>query len=72
MLNIPEAWAPNLTKNAFNIVPGATFPDYELPDHTGKTRRLSDLQGPDPLIVMLGRGGYCPKDRRQLDLREEK
>jgi peroxiredoxin len=48
-----------------DIVPGATFPDYELSDHTGTRRRLSDLQGRDPMIVVLSRGGYCPKDRRQ-------
>lgn len=48
-----------------DIVPGAGFPDYELPDHRGKHLRLSELQGSDPLIVVLGRGGFCPKDRRQ-------
>jgi len=48
-----------------DIVPGATFPDYELTDHTGKRRKLSALQGPDPLVVVLSRGGFCPKDRRQ-------
>ena len=48
-----------------DIVPGATFPDYELPDHSGKHRRLSELQAGDPMIVVLGRGGFCPKDRRQ-------
>jgi peroxiredoxin len=48
-----------------SIVPGATFPDYELPDHTGKHRKLSELQGIDPMIVVLARGGFCPKDRRQ-------
>jgi hypothetical protein len=26
-----------------DIVPGAVFPDYELPDHRGKHRRLSEL-----------------------------
>jgi hypothetical protein len=31
-----------------DIVPGATFPDYELTDHTGKHRKLSELQGEDP------------------------
>ena len=50
-----------------DIVSGATFPDYELADHTGKRRKLSELQGQDPLIVVLGRGGYCPKDRRQAE-----
>jgi peroxiredoxin len=48
-----------------DIVPGAVFPDYELPDHTGKHRKLSELQAGDPLVVVLSRGGYCPKDRRQ-------
>jgi len=48
-----------------DIVPGAAFPDYELPDHTGKHRKLSELQGGDPMIVVLSRGGFCPKDRRQ-------
>jgi peroxiredoxin len=49
-----------------DIVEGAVFPDYELPDHTGKQRKLSLLQGRDPMIIMLGRGVYCPKDRQQL------
>lgn len=49
-----------------DIQVGATFPDYELPDHTGVKRRLSFLQGRDPMILMLGRGVYCPKDRQQL------
>ncbi len=48
-----------------DIVPGAVFPDYELPDHRGRHRRLSDLQGGDPLVLVLSRGGFCPKDRRQ-------
>ncbi len=48
-----------------DIVPGAIFPDYELSDHTTKRRKLSELQGPDPMILVLSRGGFCPKDRRQ-------
>ena len=50
-----------------DIIPGAKFPDYELPDHRGKRRKLSELQGPDPMIVVLSRGHFCPKDRRQLE-----
>jgi peroxiredoxin len=50
-----------------DIVPGSIFPDYELADHTGKRRKLSELQGQDPMILVLGRGGYCPKDRRQSE-----
>jgi len=48
-----------------DIVPGAIFPDYELTDHTRTRRKLSELQAQDPLILVLGRGGFCPKDRRQ-------
>jgi peroxiredoxin len=45
--------------------PGGKFPDYELPDQTGKRRKLSELQGNDPMILILSRGAYCPKDRQQ-------
>ena len=48
-----------------DIVPGATFPDYELPDHTETLRRLSEIQGDDPLILTLARGHYCPKEHQQ-------
>lgn len=52
-----------------DIAPGASFPDYELPDQSGERRRLSDLQGSDPMVLVLSRGHYCPKDSRQhLDL----
>jgi peroxiredoxin len=44
---------------------GGTFPDYELLDHTGTPRRLSQLQGDDPLIIVLAREAYSAKDRRQ-------
>ena len=48
-----------------DIAPGKTFPDYELPDHTRTPRKLSELQGEDPLILTLARGHYCPKEHRQ-------
>jgi hypothetical protein len=48
-----------------DIVPGGSFPDYELPDHTGKVRKLTELQGDDPLILTLARGHYCPKEHQQ-------
>jgi peroxiredoxin len=50
-----------------DIVPGAVFPDYELTDHTAKRRKLSDLQAQHPMVLVLGRGGFCPKDRRQAE-----
>jgi peroxiredoxin len=49
-----------------DIIPGAVFPDFELPDQSGRRRRLSDLQGSDPMVLVLSRGHFCPKDRRQL------
>jgi peroxiredoxin len=48
-----------------DIVPGATFPDYELPDQTKTMRKLSEIQGDDPLILTLARGHYCPKEHQQ-------
>jgi peroxiredoxin len=44
-----------------DIVPGATFPNYELSDHHGKHRSLSDLQGGDPLVQLHHemQVGYC-------------
>lgn len=49
-----------------DIVQGARFPDYVLPDHTQTLRRLSDLQGDDPMVLVLSRGAFCPKDRAHL------
>lgn len=51
-----------------DIVPGALFPDYELTDHTAKRHKLSELQGSHPMVLVLSRGGFCPKDRRQAEL----
>ncbi|MGA2812752.1 MAG: redoxin domain-containing protein [Candidatus Acidiferrum sp.] len=50
-----------------DIVPGAIFPDYSLADQTGKHRKLAELQGQDPMVLVLSRGGFCPKDRRQAE-----
>jgi peroxiredoxin len=47
-----------------DIVPGATFPDFELPDQDGVKRRLSVLQGDDPMVLSLGRGEHCPRERQ--------
>ena len=52
-----------------DIKPGAAFPDYALPDQTNTVRRLSELQGSDPMVLTLARGHYCPKEHQQhLDL----
>jgi peroxiredoxin len=47
-----------------HLQPGATLPDFELPDHNGTKRRLSEIQGDDPMILMLGRGEHCPRERQ--------
>src|SRR5919202_2544902 len=61
-----------------NLHIGDTFPDFELPDHRNKARRLSELTMPSlmdeklgfvdgyPLIVVFGRGFFCPRDQEQM------
>ncbi len=49
-----------------DIEVGARFPDYELPDQDGVVRRLSDLQGSNPMVLHLSRGGFDPKEHRFL------
>jgi peroxiredoxin len=51
-----------------DIVLGSVFPDYELTDHAATRRKLSELQGQHPMVLVLSRGGFCPKDRRQAEL----
>src|SRR6516165_5465586 len=64
-----KVYAPAIKLRRFHmrsdIVPGAIFPDYELSDHTAKRRKLSELQGQHPMVLVLSRGGFCPKERRQ-------
>jgi peroxiredoxin len=48
-----------------DIVPGSAIPDFELPDHTSTPRKLSELQGENPMILTLARGHYCPKEHQQ-------
>jgi peroxiredoxin len=47
------------------LEPGSTLPDFTLPDETGVKHRLSTLQGSDnAMILMLGRGEHCPRERQ--------
>jgi len=46
------------------LQPASVFPDYELPDENGVMHRLSDLQGDDMMVLMLGRGEHCPRERQ--------
>jgi peroxiredoxin len=47
-----------------DIRKGGTFPDYQLADQSGKRRSLSELQGGNPLVLHLSRGGFDPKERQ--------
>jgi len=42
------------------------FPDLDLLDHTGRPRRLSEIAGGDPLILVTSRGWWCPKEQRYM------
>ena len=53
-----------------DIIPGAIFPDYELTDHTARGKGSPNCRlGQHPLVLVLSRGGFCPKDRRQAEER---
>jgi hypothetical protein len=41
-----------------DIVPGAKFPDYALTDTNTQRHKLSELQGIDPMILILSRGHF--------------
>ena len=46
--------------------PGDRIPDFELPDHNGSCRRLSELVAGDPTVLQFYRGFWCPKDQAQF------
>jgi peroxiredoxin len=46
------------------LMPGATLPDFELPDTSGTLRKFSELQGDNPMILLVGRGEHCPRERQ--------
>jgi peroxiredoxin len=53
---------------ADSLRPGERFPDLDLPDHTGRPRRLSEIAGGDPVALFTSRGWWCPKEQRYLRL----
>jgi len=48
------------------LAPGELFPDLDLPDHTGRPRRLLEIAGGDPVALLFSRGWWCPKEQRYL------
>ena len=57
------------------LSPGAVLPDFELTDHAGNGRSLSELVAGDPALVQFYRGWWCPKEqaffRRLVALQDE-
>ena len=49
-----------------DLRPDGRFPDLELVDHAGNTRRLGELVGGDPALVHFFRGWWCPKEQQFL------
>jgi peroxiredoxin len=47
-----------------DIHAGETFLDYELADQCGRRRYLSALQGGNPMVLHLSRGGFDPKEHQ--------
>ena len=43
---------------------GTTLRDFVLRDEQGRAHRLSTLQGDNCMVLMLGRGEHCPRERQ--------
>lgn len=58
-----------------DLVPGNTFPDLRLPEHTGRQLSLSEIASGMPLVLCFLRGWWCPKEqiriRMLVSLQEE-
>ena len=46
-----------------SLVPASPFPDFELTDHSGNRRTLSELVAGDPAVLQFYRGWWCPKEQ---------
>ncbi|MDY8135132.1 redoxin domain-containing protein [Aquimarina sp. 2201CG5-10] len=65
------------------LQPKDTFPDFELPDHNGKLKKLSSFTKQSeadkrygfkngyPIIVIFSRGFFCPRDQQQFRMLQE-
>lgn len=47
-----------------NLTEGSILPDFALPDENGTIHRLSELQGVHPMVLLIGRGEHCPRERQ--------
>jgi EmrB/QacA subfamily drug resistance transporter len=46
-----------------DLVPGDSFPDIRLPEHTGRELSLSEIAKGQPPLVCSVRGWWCPKEQ---------
>ena len=53
-----ELQAQHLVEKAHKV--GDRLPDFELPDATGKTVKISELLTSGPVVISFYRGGWCP------------
>jgi peroxiredoxin len=64
-----------MTDRIGHLTVGQRVPDFELLDHAGNRRRLSDLVAGDPTVLQFYRGWWCPKEqaffRRLLTLQDD-
>ena len=49
-----------------DLVPGNTFPDIRLPEHTGRELSLGEIAKGQPLVLCFARGWWCPKEQVRL------
>jgi peroxiredoxin len=49
-----------------DLAPGNVFPEFILPDNTGRERSLRDLAAGRPLVLCFARGWWCPKEQVRL------
>ena len=63
------------TDTVGELAVGGQVPNFELLDHAGNRRRLSQLVGGDPTVLHFYRGWWCPKEqaffRRLLALQDD-
>jgi peroxiredoxin len=46
-----------------DLQPGERFPDFRLPEHTGRELGLDELSNGRPLVLCFVRGWWCPKEQ---------
>lgn len=51
---------------SIGLTPGSILPDFELSDDMGTKHKLSELQGDNAMVLLLGRGEHCPRERQHL------